>query len=746
MVSATCYNKTSGLENRGLPRIEGPMPNKVSFSMVIHSHQPVGNFDHVIEEAFQKSYKPFIDVLERHPHIRLSLHYSGTLLEWLAERHPEFMERLLELTQRSQIEHMGGGYFEPILAGIPDAEKVAQIRRQSDFLRKHFSQTPRGAWITERVWQQDLIPPLVEAGIEYTVLDDTHFLAAGLESGELHQPYLTEDAGLPLKLVPSLQSLRYTIPFREPHETLAILREGLHKSSALFAVGDDCEKFGVWPGTFDHCYTHGWLDAFFHALDEAHGWLEVITLSDYLTRQRPTRRVYLPTASYAEMMTWALPPVASQALEEWFHQSRQIPDGQRFLRFLRGGQWLNFLSKYPEANQNHKLMLRICRRWHQINRVVAPGSRESELLSEAYHHLLASQCNDAYWHGIFGGLYAPHLRSAILHHLIQAESILDRIGGSNSGTRIEAKDFDVDGQEEVLVDHPAFGLVIRPGDGGTVSSLRFKPRSIELINSLARRPEAYHRLVQQHADEHSTSGGTPASIHDLIRNKESNLAALLRYDRYARHAFRTYLFPREKTWQDFDHLNLDEYVGLARDPWLLTRWAKAPATIELQYEGVAWLAQRELNLCAAKIFETSTQDSIWRTQCTLRFSSPSPALACWALGMEMVINLLAPDSPDRYFKVGDLHHPLEFQGEIPGSQLSLVDEWTRLEINLDAPSAKCWWIAPIETISQSESGFERVYQGSAVMPVWDLELSPAAETICVLQMEVRERKTINERQ
>src|SRR5579883_2857018 len=112
MVSATCYNKTSGLENRGLPRIEGPMPNKVSFSMVIHSHQPVGNFDHVIEEAFQKSYKPFIDVLERHP---------------------QFMERLLELTQRSQIEHMGGGYFEPILAGIPDAEKVAQIRRQSDF-------------------------------------------------------------------------------------------------------------------------------------------------------------------------------------------------------------------------------------------------------------------------------------------------------------------------------------------------------------------------------------------------------------------------------------------------------------------------------------------------------------------------------------------------------------------------------------------------------------------------------------
>jgi hypothetical protein len=47
--------------------------NRVSLCMVIHSHQPVGNFDHVIEEAYQKSYLPFLKVLSRHSHIRLSL-------------------------------------------------------------------------------------------------------------------------------------------------------------------------------------------------------------------------------------------------------------------------------------------------------------------------------------------------------------------------------------------------------------------------------------------------------------------------------------------------------------------------------------------------------------------------------------------------------------------------------------------------------------------------------------------------
>ena len=31
----------------------------------LHAHQPVGNFDYVIEDAYQKSYRPFLEVLHR---------------------------------------------------------------------------------------------------------------------------------------------------------------------------------------------------------------------------------------------------------------------------------------------------------------------------------------------------------------------------------------------------------------------------------------------------------------------------------------------------------------------------------------------------------------------------------------------------------------------------------------------------------------------------------------------------------
>ncbi|MGH9354831.1 MAG: alpha-amylase/4-alpha-glucanotransferase domain-containing protein, partial [Terriglobia bacterium] len=266
------------------------MWNKVSLCMVVHSHQPVGNFGEVIEQAFQKSYRPFLDVLSRHPQIQVGLHYSGSLLQWLEAHHPEFLSQLRDLSDRGQVEHIGGGFYEPILVSIPDAEKIVQVRRHSEFLCRRFGTAPRGVWVTERVWDQSLILPLVEAGARYTILDDTHFIAAGLAPSALHQAYLTEESASPLLLAPSLQALRYTMPYREPEETLSLMRSGAGQANALFAVGDDCEKFGVWPGTYEHCYTNGWLERFFAALEGAADWLEVVTLSYYLEKHPATSR------------------------------------------------------------------------------------------------------------------------------------------------------------------------------------------------------------------------------------------------------------------------------------------------------------------------------------------------------------------------------------------------------------------------------------------------------------------------
>jgi hypothetical protein len=98
-----------------------------------------------------------------------------------------------------------------------------------------------------------------------------------------------------------------------------------------------------------------------------------------------------------------------------------------------------------------------------------------------------------------------------------------------------------------------------------------------------------------------------------------------------------------------------------------------------------------------------------------------PARAPLALGLEMVFNLLAGDAPDRYFQANETRHRLNFRGEIISPNLVLVDEWQRVQISLGGDPPPVWWVVPIETISQSEAGFERVYQGSAILAVWKNE-------------------------
>ena len=59
------------------------MAPRISLALAIHNHQPVGNFGWVFAEVYDRAYRPMLEALERHPGVRLSLHYTGPLLEWL---------------------------------------------------------------------------------------------------------------------------------------------------------------------------------------------------------------------------------------------------------------------------------------------------------------------------------------------------------------------------------------------------------------------------------------------------------------------------------------------------------------------------------------------------------------------------------------------------------------------------------------------------------------------------------------
>ena len=536
--------------------------SKFQLVLLIHGHQPVGNF--LIRSLSRSTRFPislFLDCLERHPGVRLGLHYTGPLLEWFERSHPEFMARLRKMSDRGQIEIVGGGFYEPILVTIPAWDQAAQIGRMRDYIARKFGKAPAGAWLAERVWEPQVPSVMASSGVQYTLVDDIHFTGAGFEAEQLFGDYICEDGGKTIRAFPGLKTLRYLFPFASVEDGIGFLRDSAARHpGGMAAMGDDCEKFGAWPGTFDLCYTHGWLGRPLHSAFESNAdWLATVTPAEYLATHQPLGRADLPTASYTEMMEWALPTSARFAFQAVTHEFESRPD---VLRFVRGGPWRAFFTKYAESNLLHKKMLRASQTVRRLESA-RPSGDAAEKLAAARTHVLCAQCNDAFWHGIFGGLYAPHLRTVLWSELIRAEAIAAELDPPKDGMRAERVDFDADGAEEIFVDSPRLAALLRPADGGTLAMLDFRPRAVTLVNSVQRRPETYHSKLRDMAAGGGAAAGGVVSIHNQMRVKETGLEQLLRYDRWPRNAFRLLAFPVGKTFDDYRQLQLDEQPALA---------------------------------------------------------------------------------------------------------------------------------------------------------------------------------------
>jgi alpha-amylase len=268
--------------------------------------------------------------------------------------------------------------YEPILALLPERDRLGQIEALAAEVKRLFGKAPEGIWLAERVWEPDLPATLEAAGVKYLPVDDYHFVRAGLSPGELDGVYLTEYNGAAVRVFPGSERLRYLIPFGDVGETLREIERLTSRAvpypAAIFA--DDGEKFGVWPGTHRSVYGEGWLRRFFAGVAERADWLTTMTFGEYVS-VAPTRgTVYLPTCSYTEMGEWALPPRAAARFGDLLHELRDGKmDGMK--PFLQGGTFRNFLSKYAESNQLHKRMLWVSERVAASRRVRKRGARRA---------------------------------------------------------------------------------------------------------------------------------------------------------------------------------------------------------------------------------------------------------------------------------------------------------------------------------------------------------------------------------
>ncbi len=689
------------------------MSQLLRFVLALHNHQPVGNFDGVIEQAYEDSYRPFLDVFERYPSLRISLHTSGPLMEWIAHRRPEYLDRLARLVSEGRVEILGGAFYEPILTMLPAADRIGQIQTYSHWLESRLGGRVRGMWIPERVWEQSLTRDIAAAGIEYTVLDDFHFKNAGLVEGQLTAHYLTEDEGRLLSVFPGSERLRYLIPFRDPHETIDYLRRVADEHpGGVMVFGDDGEKFGTWPETKKHVYDDGWLTRLFDALAANESWLSTTTLADAYDNVPTHGKIYLPEGSYREMTEWALPPAQLAEYEDIRHDLEHDPRWPRVSRFVRGGFWRNFKVKYPEADEMYTRMLSVSRRLREFGDV----NGKQGLLDRARQELYRAQCNCTYWHGAFGGIYLPHLRNAVYRHLIAAENLLERIAGRPE-TWIEATagDFNLDARQEVQLSSDRLVALVAPALGGQLYELDVRSICHNLLATLARRPEAYHRKVLQGA---GGGGDNVASIHERIVFKQAGLEQRLQYDPYSRKSLLDHFYDHDVSLEALSRGEATEH-GDFLDGVYEARVRRSPGRIQVQMtrEGQAYGVPVRLTKGLTLEAGSSTLEIAYLleglpTDRTFHFAS------------EFNFAGLPAGADDRYFHNGQGHRFGQLGSLLDlheSTELGLVDEWLGIDVRLSLSRPSSLWTFPIQTVSQSEGGFELVHQSVVVIPHWQVQ-------------------------
>ncbi|MBN1850835.1 MAG: DUF1926 domain-containing protein [Deltaproteobacteria bacterium] len=688
----------------------------INLVMILHCHQPVGNFDRVFQMAFEKCYQPILDLLNNHPQIKVGLHLSGPLLEWMEHHQPQSLNLIAAMAKRDQAEILSGGFFEPLLAAIPLDDARGQIHMMNDYIAYRFNQKPKGFWLAERIWDPGLPLTLNGTNMSYTIVDDTHFYYAGLMPDEIYGHYLTEKHGHTLNLMATPMIMRYLIPFRAVDDVIKHLKVQEEMGRHLALYGDDGEKFGLWPGTYEWVIQKGWLDQFFTAIANNKDWLCTTTPSKYLSSHSPLGRIYLPQASYEEMTEWALPTGQRERLEDLIASLKMDGRWDQWRPFVRGGVWDNFLVKYDESNRMHKKMLFL-----------------SEKLSHdptARDYLWRAQCNCAYWHGVFGGLYLGHLRRAIHENLIRAQACLVE---KSKGIHLYKLDVDKDGNDEILIWNEKVSLGLAPFKGGGLFEIAYIPRALNLSDTLTRRPEAYHRKLKDAPKSDAPKKNGIASIHDLSHDPHEDLEKLLNFDPYPKISLLDHFLDPNASQQDYASNHFNELGDFVQGQYTVESAETTLDASRVELSKMGYVGN--VSVILKKIIKLDKKGSL---TVDYRFRGNDKDDVSALYGCEFNLTLYSDQDEKRFYFLPDPGRKREVTdiGEEENIyQFDLVNGSDGLTTRFTFSRPISAWFYPIITVSQSEQGFERTYQGSSLLFVYPVNLPTNQEDRFQVQLQ-----------
>ena len=648
------------------------MSNKTKLLFGVHMHQPVDNFSEAVDEAVLKCYEPFFEVFKDYPTLKIALHCSGWLLEYIKKYHNKLFKNIKKLSANGNIELFSAGFYEPVLSSIPKKDRIAQIKKLNKTIKKEFLQTPKGAWLTERVWDDSLIEDFAKCGIEYVMVDDYHLIVSGFEESELQGYFYSEYSGEKIALFPINKALRYALPFKSVEEAIKDIKE--FKNAIIF---DDLEKFGLWPKTHEWVYEKGWLKEFFETLKDDKE-IQSVHFGEFYKNEKALSLAYLQNVSYYEMGEWSLKSKNALKLEQIKEEvSKKFPKSVD--KFVKGGTWKNFFIKYEESNRLHKRMIE-----------VSKDALSSKAFLDALYRL---QTNDVFWHGVFGGLYLPNLRDNAYKYLTICEDI--RYKDKNI---IEINDTDMNGYDEVKAVSKKFILRFDSHFGGQMVELLDRDKKFNFQNVLTRYEEAYHKditITTPNKKEESDKNSI-ASIHELQTDIDDDIKNALYYDWYIKNSFIDHISNDTFTIENFKKCSFWEYGDFANQPF------------EYELDSKCINFKREGGIYFDKKYPSTLEKSYVINDDEVEFMIDFATTSNESYKYALEFNLHFASLDEVFFEDKKLSNEINIKDM---KEFYLLDSWSKKKIIFSLDREFELLSTPLYTVSKSEKGYDLMVQG-----------------------------------
>jgi 4-alpha-glucanotransferase len=729
------------------------------------SHPP-GMPRSTLKRAWEQAYSPLLRELEERTTAVVSLRMSGVVLDFLENEHPEGIDLLRRLVERGQVEIVGGAYYDAVLSALPERDAVGQLRLCARRWKHLVGAEPTGACLAYGAWDPSLPRVLARGGLRYVVMDASALQLAGVDSDSIDGHYMTEREGATVAVFPNYCGEDPVNPGMEPARVLGLLRRYSMRQRRNVVWMLDARELGVRPGSAELCWGRagGWLPRLLGRFASQDHWLKLASFSSLLQRYRSSGRVYLPATMDPTLQAAATIPPHTRCQRPGTAARLSKRDDRRAPPTL---PWEAFLGRYEEANRLHKRMLVTSREVARLaSHVRAAGRRPgaSSLargLERALLWLYQAQAAAAYTHDPWGGMHVGRLRHRAYAALLRAEQQVRRMMGESGRLILERIDTDCDGREELVVTTPYLRGVLDPARGGALTQLDLLEVGANVLNTLTRRCERVHAVIDAGDDLPSlvassavSAAGVAAVFTSVAHSQpddeiteetplEADLSPAIRarqlaVDAHTRATFVDHFLDPQASLHNLHRGQFPEAGDFLDSDYKIMRAEPRPeegrVSVHLARDGSVQEGDVVRLVRVAKRFEFPRGEA--GVDLSYEISNRSPDTVESRFAVEINLNLDSNREGSGFLALGDRTVALTKPARLEDvSRIRWGDLRRGLQLRLLLGMPAEVWHYPVETLSDGLEGPQLLYQGLCLVIVWPLRLWGLER--CVFDLQLR---------